>query len=240
MMSKTLIIADLHLATDETDKTHLFIRFCQEQAVMADQLFILGDLFNVWLGDDLSINYYQKVVLVLKTLSLKTKIFIMTGNRDFLLGDEFAKQTNCILIDAPYLLEINNQQYVLTHGDELCTDDKGYQRLKSVLQHPITKFIFLNLGTKLRLKISAQLRQKSIKAQQHKSYEIMDVNTATVNQLMQKYPSANLIHGHTHRLDTHVHDGFTRYVLGNWSNNQGNAVEINHQLNRLEISTAVN
>ncbi|BBB23045.1 UDP-2,3-diacylglucosamine hydrolase [Abyssogena phaseoliformis symbiont OG214] len=238
-MSQTLIIADLHLATDEA-KTHLFIKFCQEQAVMTDQLFILGDLFNVWLGDDLSIDYYQKVVLALKTLSLKTKIFIMTGNRDFLLGDNFAKQTNCILIDAPYLLEVNNQQYVLTHGDELCTDDKGYQRLKGILQHPITKFIFLNLGVKLRLKISAQLRQKSIKAQQHKSYEIMDVNITTVNQLMQKYPSANLIHGHTHRLDTHVNDDFTRYVLGDWSNNQGNAIEISHQLNRLEISTVVN
>ncbi|BBB24559.1 UDP-2,3-diacylglucosamine hydrolase [Isorropodon fossajaponicum endosymbiont JTNG4] len=239
-MSQALIIADLHLAADEADKTLLFIKFCQERAVMTDQLFILGDLFNVWLGDDLSINYYQKVVLALKTLSLKTKIFIMAGNRDFLLGGGFAKQTNCILIDTPYLLEVNNQQYVLTHGDELCTDDKAYQRLKNVLQHPITKFIFLHSGAKLRLKISTQLRQKSIKAQQHKSYEIMDVNTATVNQLMQKYPGANLIHGHTHRLDTHINDDFTRYVLGDWSNNQGNAIEINHQLNRLEISTAVN
>ncbi len=239
-MNQALIIADLHLTADEADKTLLFIKFCQEQAVMTDQLFILGDLFNVWLGDDLSIDYYQKVVLALKTLSLKTKIFIMTGNRDFLLGDDFAKQTNCTLIDAPYLLEVNNQQYVLMHGDELCTDDKGYQHLKSALQHSITKFIFLHLGIGLRLKISDQLRQKSIKAQQHKSCEIMDVNIVTVNQLMQKYPGANLIHGHTHRLDTHVNNDFTRYVLGDWSNNQGNAIKINHQLNRLEISTAVN
>ncbi len=239
-MSQTLIIADLHLTTDETDKTHLFIKFCQEQAVMADQLFILGDLFNIWLGDDLSINHYQKAVLALKTLSLKTKIFIMTGNRDFLLGDDFAKQTNCILIDAPYLLEVNNQQYILTHGDELCTNDKGYQRLKGILQYPVTKFIFLHLGVKLRLKISSQLRQKSIKAQQHKSYEIMDVDITTVNQLMKKYPGANLIHGHTHQFNTHVNNDFTRYVLGDWSNNQGNAIEISHQLNRLEISTAVN
>ncbi|ABL02634.1 UDP-2,3-diacylglucosamine hydrolase [Candidatus Ruthia magnifica str. Cm (Calyptogena magnifica)] len=239
-MIQTLIIADLHLIANETDKTRLFIKFCQEQAIMADQLFILGDLFNVWLGDDLSIDYYQKVVLALKTLSLKTKIFIMTGNRDFLLGDDFVKQTHCILIDTPYLLETNNQQYILTHGDELCTDDESYQYLKNVLQHPITKFIFLHLKAKLRLKISAQLHKKSIKAQKHKSYEIMDVNTTTVNQLMQKYPGANLIHGHTHRLDTHVNDDFTRYVLGDWSNNQGNAIKINHQLNRLEISTTIN
>lgn len=239
-MSRALIIADLHLGLNEANKTHLFIQFCQEQATMADRLFILGDLFNAWLGDDLSINDYQEIVLTLKALSLKTKIFIMTGNRDFLLGHDFAKQTNCTLIDAPYLFETNNQQYVLMHGDELCTDDKGYQRLKSVLQHPITKFIFLHLPKKLRLEISIQLQKKSVQTQQYKSRDIMDVNKTAVSQLMQKYPNANLIHGHTHRLDTHVNNDFTRYVLGDWSNNQGNAIEISHQLNRLEISAAVN
>ncbi len=233
-MSHSLIIADLHLTLNEADKTHLFIQFCQEQATIVDRLFILGDLFNVWLGDDLSIDYYQEIVLTLKALSLKTKIFIMAGNRDFLLGHDFAKQANCTLIDAPYLFETNNQQYVLTHGDELCTDDKGYQRLKSVLQHPITKFILLHSPKKLRLEISIQLRK------QNKSRNIVDVNKTAVSQLMQKYPNANLIHGHTHRLDTHVNNDFTRYVLGDWSNNQGNAIEISHQLNRLEISTAVN
>lgn len=233
-MSHSLIIADLHLTPNEVDKTHLFIQFCQEQATIVDRLFILGDLFNTWLGDDLSIDYYEEIVLTLKALSLKTKIFIMTGNRDFLLGHDFAKQTNCTLIDAPYLFETNNQQYVLTHGDELCTDDKGYQRLKSVLQHPITKFLLLHLPKKLRLEISIQLRK------QCKSRNIMDVNKTTVSQLMQKYPNANLIHGHTHLLDTHVNNDFTRYVLGDWSNNQGNAIEISHQLNRLEISATVN
>jgi UDP-2,3-diacylglucosamine hydrolase len=239
-MSHSLIIADLHLTLNEADKTHLFIQFCQEQATIVDRLFILGDLFNTWLGDDLSIDYYQEIVLTLKALSLKTKIFIMTGNRDFLLGHDFAKQANCTLIDAPYLFETNNQQYVLTHGDELCTDDKGYQRLKSVLQHPITKFIFLHFPKKLRLEISIQLRKKSIQAQQYKSRDIMDVNKTAVSQLMQKYhPNANLIHGHTHQLDTHINNDFTRYVLGDWSNNQGNAIEISHQLNRLEISATV-
>ncbi|BAF61933.1 UDP-2,3-diacylglucosamine diphosphatase [Candidatus Vesicomyidisocius calyptogenae] len=240
-MSQIFIIADLHLTVNKIEKTHLFIKFCQEQAVIADQLFILGDLFHTWLGDDLSINYYQKVILTLKKLSLKTKIFIMTGNRDFLLGNNFVKQTNCILINTPYLLKTSKQQYLLTHGDELCTDDKKYQRLKRVLQHPITKFIFLHLKTKLRIKISNKLRQNSIKAQQSKSLKVMDVNMTSVNQLMQKYPGVNLIHGHTHRLDTHVNNNFTRYVLGEWSNNQGNAIKINHQqLNRLKISTTIN
>ena len=142
-MPSSLIIADLHLVSGEMDKTNLFVKFCQEQAAQVDQLFILGDLFNTWLGDDLSLNDYSVIISELKTLSATTQIFVMTGNRDFLLGDEFAKQTGITLIDSPYLLESDAEQYVLTHGDELCTDDKGYQQLKSILQHLITKFIFL-------------------------------------------------------------------------------------------------
>ncbi|EEZ80049.1 MAG: hypothetical protein Sup05_1292 [uncultured Candidatus Thioglobus sp.] len=235
-MASSLLIADLHLASSEEDKTNLFIKFCQEQASKVDQLFILGDLFNTWLGDDLSISSYQNVITHLKKLSTVTDVFVMTGNRDFLLGSNFEEVSGCKLISEPYFLETNNKQYVLIHGDELCTDDVGYQQLKKILQHPITKFIFLHLGKKLRLKISGQLRKKSIQAQNYKSSEIMDVNQLAVDELMNKYPDSDLIHGHTHRQDTHIGDCYTRYVLGDWSASQGNAIEINTELNWLEIN----
>ncbi len=234
-MSSSLIIADTHLVSGEVDKTNLFVKFCQEQATKVDQLFILGDLFNTWLGDDLSLNDYPVIISELKALSTTTQIFVMMGNRDFLLGDEFAKQTGVSLIDSPYLLESGTEQYVLTHGDELCTDDKGYQQLKSILQHPITQFIFLRLPKKIRLKLAGKIRKKSVQAQQYKTREIMDVNPSAVMALMQKYPNTNLIHGHTHRRNTHVEKKFTRYVLGDWSNDAGNAIKLDGELSQLEI-----
>ncbi|HIC41229.1 MAG TPA: UDP-2,3-diacylglucosamine diphosphatase [Piscirickettsiaceae bacterium] len=235
-MPSSLIIADLHLVSDEVDRTNLFIKFCQDRASQADQLFILGDLFNTWLGDDLSLNHYRSIVDTLKILGKTTKVFVVVGNRDFLLGSDFEQQSGCQLINEPYLLEANDQQYVLMHGDSLCTDDVSYQQLKKVLQHPIIKFIFLLLPKKLRLKLSGQLRKKSVEAQRYKSHEIMDVNADTVDELMQKYPNANLIHGHTHRQNTHVGERYTRYVLGDWSTDQGNAIEIGAELNWLEIN----
>ena len=235
MNPRTLLIADLHLVPNEVGKNQLFEKFCK-QAEDADQLFILGDLFNTWLGDDLSAPYYAQVISTLKTLSSKTKVLIMVGNRDFLLTRELAQQTNCQLIDSPYLLETNEHQYVLTHGDELCTDDESYQQMRSILQHPITKFIFIHLPKKWRLKLSGQLRQKSINAQQYKTREIMDVNPQAVNKLMKKYPDADLIHGHTHRLNTHTEKTFNRYVLGDWSNTQGSAIEITDKLSWLKVS----
>ena len=234
-IQQILIIADLHLVTNEVQKNQLFEKFCQ-QARQADQVFILGDLFNTWLGDDMSLSYYLEIIQILKDLGQATQVFVMTGNRDFLLAQEFAHQTGCELIDSPYLLEVNEHQYVLTHGDELCTDDESYQQMKSILQHPITKAIFVRLPKNWRLKLSGQLRQKSINAQQTKTRKIMDVNQAAVNELMEKYPDADLIHGHTHRLNTHIEPRFTRHVLGDWSNTQGNAIEITDKLSRLEIS----
>ena len=235
-MPSSLIIADLHLVSDEVDRTNLFIKFCQDRASQADQLFILGDLFNTWLGDDLSLNHYRSIVDTLKILGKTTKVFVVVGNRDFLLGSDFEQQSGCQLINEPYLLKANDQQYVLMHGDSLCTDDVSYQQLKKVLQHPIIKFIFLLLPKKLRLKLSGQLRKKSVEAQRYKSHEIMDVNADAVDELMQKYPNANLIHGHTHRQNTHVGERYTRYVLGDWSTDQGNAIEIGAELNWLEIN----
>jgi UDP-2,3-diacylglucosamine hydrolase len=211
-----LIVSDLHLSSDDECKTKLFIKFCQTQN--PQKLFILGDLFNVWLGDEVSLPLFSKLFKTLNNLNYP--VFIMRGNRDFLLN--LNHQKNITLIKEPYLL--NN--LLLLHGDSLCTDDIKYQRFKKIVQHPITKKIFLLLPIKTRLKISEKLRKTSAKATQQKHNNIMDVNLDTVEKLMQKYPNVDLLHGHTHRQNTHQHKGFKRFVLGDWSDIEGNALKI--------------
>ena len=234
---KVLITSDLHLVPDEVDQNQLFMKFCQNEASEVDQVFILGDLFNLWLGDDLSIPKYRNVIDSLQSLSTNTDVFIMPGNRDFLLGKQFEIDSGCKLLTEPYLLKLNrNNSYVLIHGDTLCTDDTEYQRFKALLQHPITKFIFLNLSKKMRLRLSGQLRKKSIEAQKYKSPEIMDVNNNTVDEFMAKYPNANLIHGHTHRQRAHKTESYKRYVLGDWYAGKGNAIRLGTELEFIEIN----
>ena len=235
-MQHTLIIADLHLTQVESDKIELFNQFCTEYASKVDQLFILGDLFNTWIGDDISLNTYQSISTILAKLTKTTQVFVMVGNRDFLLSNTFEKETGCKLIKEPHLLNHNEKKFILIHGDSLCTDDVDYQRLKKVLRNPLIQFIFLNLPKNLRLKLTGQLRKKSIEAQIYKSEKIMDVNQSTVDALMTKYPNMDLIHGHTHRQNTHKMERYTRYVLGDWKKNHGNAIKLSENLEWLEIN----
>ena len=234
-MRKTLIIADLHLTSVEGEKLDLFCRFCQNEATQADQLYILGDLFNTWIGDDISLPEYQVVINCLKQLSRSTQVFVMFGNRDFLLANKFEHQSGCTIISEPHLLTHNNQDYMLLHGDSFCSDDVDYQKMKKIFRNRLVQSIFLSLPKKWRLKLSGEIRKKSIQAQSYKSESIMDVNQQTVDQFMADYPGANLIHGHTHRLNTHPCKGYTRYVLGDWSSTQGNAIALGESLERLEI-----
>ena len=235
-MQQTFIIADLHLTQVENDKVELFNQFCTEYASKVDQLFILGDLFNTWIGDDISLNAYQRIVNVLNKLTKTTEVFVMVGNRDFLLSNTFENETGCKLIKEPYLLNHHEKKYLLIHGDSLCTDDVDYQKLKKVLRNPIIQFIFLHLPKKIRLKLTGQLRKKSIEAQSYKSEKIMDVNQSAVDELMTNYSDTDLIHRHTHRQNTHKMERYTRYVLGDWKNNQGNAIKLGESLEWLEIN----
>jgi UDP-2,3-diacylglucosamine hydrolase len=235
-MLTTLIISDLHLTHVEGDKVKFFNNFCNAHVSKADQLFILGDLFNTWLGDDVSISSYKEVISTLKKLTEETKVFVMAGNRDFLLSRKFEVETGCKLIKEPYVLEHNTNKFLLIHGDSLCTDDVNYQKLKKVLRNPLVKFIFLHLPKSTRLKLTGQLRKKSIEAQSYKSETIMNVNQLAADKLMSKYPGYDLIHGHTHRQNTHITDGYTRYVLGDWDNGKGNAIKLSESLEWLEIN----
>ena len=235
-MLTTLIISDLHLTNVEEDKINFFANFCKKFASNADQLFILGDLFNSWIGDDVSLLSYKEIIKILKDLSQNTKVFIMVGNRDFLLSSQFELESGCKIISEPFFLDHNSNKFLLMHGDSLCTDDINYQKLKSVLRNPITKFIFLKLPKNLRLKLTGQLRQRSIEAQSYKTEELMDVNQATTDSIMSNYPGFDLIHGHTHRQKTHNEKKYVRHVLGDWSSNKGNAIKITDKLEWLEIN----
>jgi UDP-2,3-diacylglucosamine hydrolase len=235
-MLTSLIISDLHLTKVEVDKVNFFNKFCQTHASKADQLFILGDLFNSWLGDDVSVTGHKTIISTLRKLTQETKVFVMVGNRDFLLSHNFEAETGCTLIKEPYELKHNTKKFLLIHGDSLCSDDINYQKLKKVLRNPIIQFIFLNLSKNTRLKLTGQLRKKSIEAQNYKSEKIMDINQNTTDLLMSKYPGYDLIHGHTHRQNTHVMNKYTRYVLGDWSINKGNAILLDESLEWVEIN----
>ena len=235
-MPTSLIISDLHLTNVESDKVNFFNKFCEDHASNADQLFILGDLFNTWLGDDVSLKSYKAIISTLKELTKETKVFVMVGNRDFLLSHNFEAETGCTLINEPYELEHNTKKFLLIHGDSLCTDDINYQKLKKILRNPLVQYIFLHLPKNIRLKLTGQLRKKSVEAQSYKSSKIMDVNQQTTDLLMSKYPGYELIHGHTHRQKTHTMKNYTRYVLGDWSQNKGNAIKLSESLEWLEIN----
>ena len=235
-MLTSLIISDLHLTNVEGDKVNFFSTFCEDHGSKADQLFILGDLFNTWLGDDVSLTSHKAIISTLKELSKETKVFVMVGNRDFLLSHNFEAETGCILINEPYQLEHNTKKFLLIHGDSLCTDDINYQKLKRVLRNPLVQYIFLHLPKNIRLKLTGQLRKKSVEAQSYKSSKIMDVNQQTTDLLMSKYPGYDLIHGHTHRQKAHTMKNYTRYVLGDWSQNKGNAIKLSESLEWLKIN----
>jgi len=235
-MLTSLIISDLHLTNVEGDKVNFFNKFCEDHASKADQLFILGDLFNTWLGDDVSLTSHKAIISSLKKLTKETKVFVMVGNRDFLLSQNFEAETGCMLIKEPYQLEHNAKRFLLIHGDSLCTDDINYQKLKRVLRNPLVQYIFLHLPKNIRLKLTGQLRKKSVEAQSYKSSKIMDVNKQATDLLMSEYPDHDLIHGHTHRQKTHTMKNYTRYVLGDWSQNKGNAIKLSESLEWLEIN----
>ena len=235
-MLTTLIISDLHLTYVEEDKIDFFANFCKKYASKADQLFILGDLFNTWIGDDVSLISYKAIIEILKDLTKTTNVFVMSGNRDFLLSKQFELESGCEIINEPFVLEHNSKKFLLIHGDSLCTDDVSYQKLKRVLRNPLTQFIFLKLSKNLRLKLTGQLQKKSIEAQRYKSAEIMDVSQSATNKLMSNYPGFDLIHGHTHRQKTHKQESYTRHVLGDWSNSIGNAIKLSDKLEWLEIN----
>jgi UDP-2,3-diacylglucosamine hydrolase len=221
-MAYTLFISDLHLSTAQPHSAGLFRRFAADVAPGAEALYILGDLFEYWAGDDdVGDPFHLEICAVLRKLSTQgTRLFIMHGNRDFLMDEELGSACNATLLDDPTLLDLYGTPTLLTHGDTLCTDDAEYQQFRKLVRNPEWQRQFLSQPLAQRKAQIEQLRAQSKNVKQVKTMDIMDVNGDAVDELLRQYHYPRLIHGHTHRPARHLHhpDGHPceRWVLGDW------------------------
>ncbi len=218
-----LIIADIHLQPEQGHPINQhFKSFLKTQLKQVEALYILGDLFEMWVGDDIGIDTYRPFIELFSQLSQQgLAIYLQYGNRDFLMQKAFCQATGIQILPDIKVVSFFNTPYLLLHGDTLCTDDKDYQKMRNIVRNPVVQFLFLKLSRKRRLAIGEKMRQSSKKHSQNKQAEIMDVNQQAVEQLFQRYPQVeNMIHGHTHRPQKHTLkvDGQTKYrwVLGDW------------------------
>jgi UDP-2,3-diacylglucosamine hydrolase len=231
MSENSLFISDLHLAPERPEIIKLFTRFVDEVAKDADNLFILGDFLEYWIGDDDPAEGLDNVFSALQRLhDTNTRVFMMHGNRDFLMGKKLAKRCGFTLIGDPYPLNINSQTALLMHGDLLCSDDIAYQKFRRKARNPIIRALFKRLPLSVREKIAMSLRETSSKETAKKSEYIMDVNQQTVENTMRQFNTSLLIHGHTHRPGIHEftldNQPASRIVLGDWYKH-GNYLKLN-------------
>lgn len=211
-----LFIADLHLSPDHPRLVRGFLDLLDAYQNKHTQLYILGDWFNAWIGDDYTAPWLDEVVAHLKQFSQAAgnHIYFIVGNRDFALGHKFLDQFSGQLLPDVYTLHIGSQRVRLEHGDALCTDDVSYQKFRKIIRNPIILATLKKTPLAFRQKLAQGFRKKSQQANQVKSYDVMDVNANAVAQALQR--SDVLIHGHTHRPNIHNEHGKPRIVLGDW------------------------
>ena len=223
-MKHSLFIADLHLQESEPEKTKMFLEFLQTVAPQAQALYILGDLFEAWIGDDVNTEFNTTICLALKQLtSAGIPVYLMRGNRDFLLGKKFAKNTGCILItEDPVKVYLYDRTTLLTHGDVFCTNDKQLMLFRKYAYNPKLHIYFLLLPIFIRKFLAQIIRAKSKKKSLLKSNDIKAIDTATITNFMQLYRTEQLIHGHVHAANIdkiNVSGTNRRYItLGTWEN----------------------
>lgn len=221
MQGETLFISDLHLDSGHPEIQQQLLDFLGHDAKGSDALYILGDLFEVWLGDDDDNPDHQNIIDSLQRLhSQGTPIYIQHGNRDFLLGERFSQRCGCTILPDPCVIDLYGQQVLIMHGDLLCSDDVDYQAFRLQVRDPAWQAQFLHLPLTQRKQIAEGLRQKSQQETRTKTTDIMDVTQSTVDQYMQQHNVHTLIHGHTHRPDIHKWKqndiARERIVLGDW------------------------
>ena len=214
---KPRFISDLHLSDKHPELTQAFFVFLNESKEACTHLYILGDLFEAWIGDDDDTPLYQeikKALLIFTTNGPET--FFIHGNRDFLIGKSFAEDTGITILPDPYSLDINGQNVVLSHGDFLCTDDTDYIAFRDQVRTEAWQSNFLQKDLTERKEIAASMRDASQEATAEKSKTITDVNTAAVENFIAEHNPNLFIHGHTHRPNIHEINSSKRIVLGDW------------------------
>lgn len=227
--ASALLISDLHLTPSMPLTAQRFFDFCEKDASQVDAVFILGDLFEYWIGDDAAAHssFTQEVKRALANLSNKTKTYYMHGNRDFLIGPAFLKKTGMTLLADPSIVNLGGHQYLLSHGDALCTADVGYQVFRSWTRKPWVQKVFLGLPLSWRRAIANHLRsnshaqyQRHARAPHHQNLIKTNVTSEACAAAVRVASCGQIIHGHTHLPANHQesHDGQTwqRWVLSDW------------------------
>ena len=237
-----LFISDLHLSPQTPGVTRIFLDFLGDRARNAEHLYILGDLFDVWVGDDgiddPDDGFNRQIVSALRALTDSgVKLSVLHGNRDFLLGKAFAKRAGMTLLGDPCVIDLYGQRVLLSHGDLLCTLDLGYQKFRRITQQKWLRWLFLRLPLTRRQIIACKMRGQSQMENAGKPQTIMDVTPAAVDALLRQHGCRLMIHGHTHRPAVHdfMLDGkpARRIVLGDWFE-QGSVLSCSPQDQRLE------
>ncbi len=233
-MSDSLFISDLHLSVERPATVALLLRFLTEIAAGADRLYILGDLFDVWLGDDDRSPPIPEVTAAMANLTAGgTRLYLMHGNRDFLIGKQFCLRTGCELLPDPTVIELAGENILLMHGDLLCTNDHTYQQARNEMRSEEFSQEFLAKPLDERALFATEARRKSDATTATLSEEIMDVDQGAVIERMLEHGVRILIHGHTHHLETHefLLEGelAARYVLGDWHEDRGSYLCANEQ-----------
>ena len=220
MSNQTIFVSDIHLCESRPSITDAFVKFLNKTTSQVDSLFILGDLFEYWIGDDSK--QHENVIEAIKALTDRhIKVFLMHGNRDFLIGSFFEKKTGALLLQDPTLIEVYDRKILLSHGDSLCTDDVEYQSFKKKVRNESWKNEFLKKSLPERILIANNFRKESELNKKNKSEQIMDANPDEVNRILTQFNYPDFfIHGHTHRPNHHSInlDGhrMQRIVLGDW------------------------
>lgn len=218
-----LFVSDTHLNPSLPKTTEAFLHFLRHHAKHVGSLYLLGDLFEYWAGDDNMDDPYNRSIVdaLLAVHEHGVKLYWIAGNRDFLVSDDFADATGAQLLPDPSIIELGSRKTVITHGDALCTDDLAYMAFRQQVRQAEWKKNFLSMPLEQRKQIIEGLRNESKKEQQHKSMEIMDVNSNAVEQLFTESGTELMIHGHTHRPAIHAMNGKIRHVLPDWDCDTG-------------------
>ncbi len=229
MKNEVLFISDLHLAWEKPEITQRFVNFLETRAVKAKALYILGDLFDAWVGDDDITPPGTTVRTKLKALTAAgTDVYLQLGNRDFLLGQQFCKDTGAKLLADPVVIDLFGEPTLLMHGDLLCTDDLPYQAFRHKSRSPEWQQAVLSKPLFVRLLVARWYRLRSYFHKRQKTQEIMDVNQDTVIRTMADHHCLRLIHGHTHRPNIHRFKingkEAQRYVLAAWGQDKAEAL----------------
>lgn len=234
----TLFISDLHLDAERPEIAEQFLVFLDKEAVHAESLFILGDLFESWIGDDDPNPHYAVVKTAIRKLAdTGVPVYFMHGNRDFMIGDDFAEETGVRILEDPLVRNLYGEPVLLSHGDAYCTDDVAYQNIRKMTRDPQWQSMMRQKSVEERLAFAAQARADSMAHGGAIDDRISDVNPDAIESAMRDAGVRKMLHGHTHRPAVHEisidDDPATRIVLGDWYE-QGSVVRWDDQGPRLE------